>query len=128
MLRYLVGLLVGLLPLLVVGGLLALAAWRDRRREALVARQIRLTDAIAAEMGAIVAPVVEKPAFRPWQVRMAVPAGRPAMVARILAVTQATLDRIAGAPWEIVLEYQPASGPSVGPGRLSVVPAQRRAA
>ena len=126
--RYLTGLFMGLLPLLVVSGLLGLAAWRDRRREVLAARQIRLTDAIAREMGAIVAPVVDKRAFRPWQVRMAVPVGRPAVVARILAVTQATLDRISGGPWEIVVEYQPASTPPVGPARLFPIPAQRRAA
>ena len=37
-------------------GLLALAAWRDRRRDAVAARQIRLCDTIADELGAIVAP------------------------------------------------------------------------
>ena len=126
--RYLVGLFMGLLPLLVVGGLLALAAWRDKRRDARIARQIRLTDAIAGEMGAIVAPVVDKPAFGPWRVRMAVPAGRPAVLARILTVTQATLDRISGSRWEIVLEYEPAPVREVIPGRLVAVPAQRRAA
>ena len=42
-------------PLLVVAGLLVLAAWRDHRREAMVARQIRLTDALANELGPIVA-------------------------------------------------------------------------
>ena len=35
-------------PVLVVLGLLELAAWRDRRREAMVARQVQLTDAIAS--------------------------------------------------------------------------------
>ena len=48
-------------PILVILGLLALAGWRDRRREAIIARQIRLTDAIADQLGAIVAPVVTKP-------------------------------------------------------------------
>ena len=38
-------------PILLILGLLELAAWRDRRREAMVARQIRLTDALADEMG-----------------------------------------------------------------------------
>ncbi len=38
-------------PLLVILGLLALAAWRDHRREAVVARQIRLTDASRTSWG-----------------------------------------------------------------------------
>ena len=34
-------------PILVILGLLGLAAWRDHRREAMISRQVRLTDAIA---------------------------------------------------------------------------------
>jgi hypothetical protein len=105
--RYLIGVGLGLMPLLVVVALLGFAAWRDRRRERVLARQIRLTDAIAGELGAIVAPTVDKPVLRPWRVRMAVPLGRPAVVGRILAITQATLDRVAGEPYEIVLSAQP---------------------
>ena len=56
----LTGILVWLSPLLVVGGLLALAGWRDRRALAAIARQTRLCDALADEVGVIVAPVVTK--------------------------------------------------------------------
>jgi hypothetical protein len=42
-------------PILPAVGLLALAEWRDRRRAAVIARQIRLTDALAEELGAVVA-------------------------------------------------------------------------
>jgi hypothetical protein len=42
-------------PILMMLGLLAQAGRRHRRREAMVARQVRLTDAIAAELGAVVA-------------------------------------------------------------------------
>src|SRR4029450_10211537 len=86
-------------PILVVIGLLVLAAWRDHRREAMVARHVRLTDAPAAErgspprvalgarkgglpdprageLGPIVAPLVAKPLGGPWRVEIRVPVGR----------------------------------------------------
>ena len=90
-------------PILVVLGLLSLATWRDRRREAVVARQIRLTDAIAGELGAIVAPVVEKRFGGPWRVAMHVPVGRPAIVSRIVAIAHETLTRAGSSPYELVL-------------------------
>jgi hypothetical protein len=90
-------------PILVVLGLLSLAAWRDRRREAVIARQIRLTDAIAEELGAIVAPVVEKRLGGPWRVAIHVPVGRPAIVSRIVAIAHDTLTRVGTTPYELVL-------------------------
>jgi hypothetical protein len=90
-------------PILVVLGLLALAAWRDRRQEAVVARQIRLTDAIARELGAIVAPVVAKPLGGPWRVAIHVPVGRPALVSRIVAIAHETLTRTGTDPYELIL-------------------------
>jgi hypothetical protein len=90
-------------PILVVLGLLSLAAWRDRRREAVVARQIRLTDAIAGELGAIVAPVVTKRFGGLWRVAMHVPVGRPALVSRIVAIAHETLTRMGASPYELVL-------------------------
>lgn len=90
-------------PILVVLGLLSLAAWRDRRREAVVARQIRLTDAIADELGAIVAPVVAKPLGGPWRVSIHVPVGRPAMVSRIVAIAHDSMTRVGTSPYELVL-------------------------
>jgi hypothetical protein len=95
-------------PILVVIGLLVLAAWRDRRRRAVVARQIRLTEAIEAEVGAIVAPVVSKPLGRPWRVAIRVPVGRPATVSRIVAIAHDTLSGIGAGPYELVLTPKPA--------------------
>ena len=83
--------------------LLALAEWRERRRAATLARQIRLTDAIANELGAVVAPVVSRSARGAWRVTMRVPAARPALVARVLAIAQETLPRIDATPYELVL-------------------------
>jgi hypothetical protein len=97
--------LVGLSPLLLVGALLALAAWRDRRALAATARQTRLTDALADEMGAVVAPVVRR-RLGHWRVRIAVPFGRPAVVARVLEVLDVTLGRLGPDRYEIVLSPQ----------------------
>jgi hypothetical protein len=95
-------------PILVVVGLLSIAAWRDSRREAVVARQIRLTDAIARELGAIVAPVVTKAFGGPWRVAIHVPVGRPTTVSRIVAITHDTLTRSGAGAYELVLTPEPA--------------------
>jgi hypothetical protein len=95
-------------PILVILGLLALAAWRDQRREAMVARQIRLTDAIADELGPIVAPVVVKPLRGPWRVEIQVPVGRPTTVSRIVAIAHDTLTRTGAGRYELVLTPEPA--------------------
>ncbi|HEX2502218.1 MAG TPA: hypothetical protein VHO73_12250 [Methylomirabilota bacterium] len=96
-------------PILVILGLLALAAWRDRRLDAMVSRQIRLTDAIADEVGPVVAPLVRKPLGRPWRVEVQVPVGRPALVSRIVAVAHDTLTRTGAGRYELVLT--PAQSP-----------------
>jgi hypothetical protein len=100
-------------PLLVVILPLVLASWalnaRDRRRAARLARQIMVTDAIHAELGAVVAPIVRKPLWGPWQVEMAVPFGRPGVVGTTLAIAHQTLAGKAGGrpeDLEIVLRAQ----------------------
>jgi hypothetical protein len=97
-----------MLPILVVLGLLELATWRDRRRRAVVASQIALTDAITGELGAIVAPVVEKRLWGPWQIRIAAPLGRAATMSAVLAITQREMShRVPGArSYRIVLTPQ----------------------
>jgi hypothetical protein len=90
-------------PILMMLGLLAQAAWRDRRREAMVARQIQLTDAIADELGAIVAPVVTKPLRGPWRAEIQVPIGQPAAVSRIVAIAHDSLTRAGMSRYELVL-------------------------
>jgi len=102
MITMLTGLVMALSPILIVVALLVWAEWRDRRREATVARQIRLTDAIAAELGAIVAPVVKRPLWGPWQIELAMPLGRPAMVGRVLAIAH----RVLPGRYEIVVTPQ----------------------
>ena len=102
--------LTGLSSLLFVAGLLVLAARRDQRALAENARQIRLTDALAEEVGVIVAPVVKK-RLRGWRIAIPVPLGRPAVVARTLGVVQQTLGRLGSDRYEIVLTPQEPAPP-----------------
>jgi len=69
-----------------VGGPMVLADWARKRREAVIARQIELTDALDRRFGAIVAPVVERPLFGSWEVRIAVPFLRSAVLSQMLSV------------------------------------------
>lgn len=110
--------LAGASPLLLVGGLLALAEWRDRRALAVIARQTRLSDALADQADAIVAPVVSR-RHGGWRVRVAVPLGRPAVVARIVGVLHQTLARLGDDRSEIVLTPQEPA-PRVATGCRSV--------
>jgi hypothetical protein len=109
-------------PILFVIALLAVATWRQRWQEAEVARQIRLTDAIAAEMGAIVAPVVSRSFGGPWRVAIQVPFGRPLVVAQVVKIVHDTLARIDGGRYELVLTSAAPSTraiqPSAGVRRL----------
>jgi hypothetical protein len=95
-------------PIVPVAALLVWAEWRDRRRATLVTRQIELTDAISAELGAVVAPVLRRAPRGGWRVDMTVPPGRPALVGRVLEITQEVLPerheirlvpRMAPLPW-----------------------------
>ena len=90
-------------PILPAVGLLVLAEWRDRRRAVVIARQIRLTDAIAEELGAVVAPLVSRRLGRPWCVSMQLPVDRPAVAGRVLAITHRTLSGIGTARYQLVL-------------------------
>lgn len=113
-------------PILMILGLLAQAAWRDCRREAMVAQQIGLTDAIADEMGASVAPVVTKPLRGPWRAEIRVPIGRPAAVGRIAAIAHDTLTRAVASRYELVLT--PAAAPMRSLGIATRQPRRLRAA
>jgi hypothetical protein len=68
----------------------------QRGREDVRARQIVLTDAIHARLGAIVAPTLLKRPWGRWQVRIAVPFARPDVVSAVLSIaddTMRTMDR-----------------------------------
>lgn len=79
-----------LFPLAALLTPLLLAARVQRRRAAVIARQIELTDAIHRDLGAVVAPwVTRRPGGR-WRVRIAVPFERPEVVETVLAVVRRT--------------------------------------
>ena len=75
-----------------LGGVVGLLALAEAVREAqarVVRRQIMLTDAIHEELGALVAPVVEKRPFGPWSVTL--PAAESGAIDRLVAITSRVL-------------------------------------
>jgi hypothetical protein len=78
---------VALIPPVAIAMLLRLAERTQRKRDERTARQVELTDAIHRELGAIVAPTVEKRRGGGLMVRMTVPFDRPELVATLLTVT-----------------------------------------
>ncbi len=119
----LVGVLILAAPLTALAALVMLTERRRQRRQAEVLRQIALTDALHARLGALVAPVVRW-RHRAWQVAVAVPFERPAIVAAVLATVQETFGRVR---YEVVLNRQAPAAPlphaprpaAVGRGSLS---------
>jgi hypothetical protein len=103
----LMGVLVLAAPLAVLVGLGALIDRRHARREEEILRQVAITDALHARLGAVVAPVVRRRA-RAWRVSVAVPAERPIVVAALLAAVEQALG---GARYEIVLGRPAPRGP-----------------
>jgi hypothetical protein len=75
-----------LLAFTIVGGPMIVVDWTRKRQEAVIARQIALTDALDGRLGVIVAPVVTKSLFGPWDVRIAMPFLRSTVLARMLSV------------------------------------------
>ena len=89
-----------------IGGPMILVDWLRRRRQTAIERQIALTNAIDGQVGVIVSPVVTKPLFGPWKIRIAVPFHRSATVARILSVVDEVFQDVEGAasrPYRIFL-------------------------
>lgn len=88
-----------LLTFLLVGGPMIVADWARKRREMVTARQIALTDALDGQLGALVAPVVTKSFFGPWEVRIAMPFLRSAILARMLSVIDDVFADGEAVPW-----------------------------
>lgn len=94
-------LVVLVVPVTVLIGLLRLATALERRRAQVVARQIALTDAIHAELGAVVAPIVRRGRRGRWIGVLALPPRHPE-IGRMVGIAQAML----GPAAEIVLVAQ----------------------
>ena len=98
--------IVALYVFLWIGAPILLLGWLRSRRQEAIQRQIALTEAIDARLGPIVSPVVTKPPWSPWRVRIAMPLTRPVPVGRILAITHGVLsgiDRVNPSHYQIVL-------------------------
>src|SRR5262249_57040553 len=72
------------------------------------AGQLAAAEAIASELGAIVARVVTKPLGGPWRVAIHVPMGRASTVSRIVSIAHNTLTRAGASAYELVLTPEPA--------------------
>jgi len=103
----LVGVLMFAAPLAALAALVMLIERRHQRRQAEILRQIALTDALHARLGALVAPVVRR-RHRAWQVAVAVPFERPAIVAAVLATVQGMFGQVR---YEVVLNRQAPAAP-----------------
>ena len=85
--------LVAVIPPVVIVALLRLSDRVERNRDARLALQIELTDAIHREMGAVVAPVVEKRRSGGWMVHMTAPLHDQEVVTTLLSVTEQVFAR-----------------------------------
>jgi hypothetical protein len=81
-----------IMPAAAVIGLLLVAGWRERARERRIALQVSVTDAIGAELGLVVAPVVRRRG-RGWRVEVAMPLDAPALVGPVVALAHAAMRR-----------------------------------
>src|SRR5258707_14379909 len=79
--------MIALIPFLAIWGLLRLARAVERRRDARVARQIALTDAIHRELGAVAAPNVRRTRSGEWVVSMRLALAREGNRGRITRIT-----------------------------------------
>ncbi len=81
--------------------------WYRKRKMETVACQIALTDALDAQFGPLVAPVVRQALWGPWDIRIAVPLLRPATLAGIVAAVEAAFTSSHGArAYRLVLHPQ----------------------
>lgn len=103
-----IGLMFAASPLALVALLLAAVERRQRHRHAEIARQIALTDALHARLGALVAPVVRRRGHR-WQVSVAVPQEDGGVVAALLDTIDEVFGRVA---YELRLSRQEPLAPA----------------
>lgn len=85
-----------LVGLTLVGGPFLLVDWARKRSRTAIERQIALTEALDAELGPIMAPVVTKPLFRPWEIQIAVPFLRSAVLTRMVSVVDDVFSSVEG--------------------------------
>ena len=131
MLTVFTGLTVVLIATGFVVALLVLSDRVQRRTQATIARQIEVTDAIHAELGAVVAPVVRRRVGGPWQVRIPLELDNSETVTRVVRIARRVFDAHEGARagrLEIVLSPRETSAPHLDRAALTARAATLRAA
>jgi hypothetical protein len=111
-------LLVALFPVGLLVAALRFSSSRQHRRLAEIARQIAVTDAIHAELGAVVSPVVRRSRLGGWRVTIPVPLDRPDTVMRVVDTAQGVFsasERARPGRFEIVLTPQERPAPRRAP-------------
>jgi len=99
------------LPMAAVTVLFLVVGRVQRSREVEIGRQISVTDAIHAELGAVVSPIVKRRFGRGWRIEIAVPFERSAIVGRVVAIAHAVMlraDARSSGRVEVVLTAQEA--------------------
>ena len=117
-------LVVVLSPFALLVAALRLASWRQRVRLGEIARQIAVTDAIHAALGAVVAPVVRRTLRGGWRLTIPVPLDRPDTVTQVVGAAQRAFspaERTSPTRFAIVLTPQERPAPRRAP---VVVPAR----
>jgi hypothetical protein len=110
----LVGILVLAAPIAIVAALFARLDRRERRHGLEIQRQIALTDAIHARLGAVAAPVVRR-GRNGWRIGVTVPFERPAVVDAVLASVHQEFGR--AADYTVLLSRQTPPTPSAKASR-----------
>jgi hypothetical protein len=82
-----------IVPATLLVALLLAVGRTERARDARIARQVAVTDAIHRELGAVVAPVVRRRFGRDWRVEIAVPFESEATVGRVVSLAHAAMVR-----------------------------------
>jgi len=111
-------LLVALSPIALMVAALWLSSWRQQRRLAEVARQIAVTDAIHAVLGAVVSPVVRRTLWGGWRLTIPVPLDRPEIVTPVVEAAYGAFsasERSTPGRVEIVLTQQDRPAPRRAP-------------
>ena len=109
----LVGILVLATPVVLLLTLTASLDRREQRRRRATERQIALTDAIHARLGAVAAPVVRL-GRAGWHITVAVPFERPAVADAVLATVH---ELFGSGDYEVVLSRQTLAVPSTKASR-----------
>jgi hypothetical protein len=116
----LIGLVV-LLPVALVVALLRVTEWRRAWQLSEIERQIAVTDAIHAELGAVVSPTVRRRLGNRWQLAIAVPFDNLDTVTRVVESASRAFDVARAKPGRFELVLSPQERPVRHTARAATV-------